>query len=133
MEMGILRKGADEIVMNTGRRIAEAKKSVIELYDSGYTTPIQRNDIKVLGQSALGALYAGINGMWRGGYATDHDVVVAKKLAYVMCGGDLSEPTNVTEQYLLDLEREAFLSLCGERKTLERIQSVLKSGRPVRN
>jgi len=120
-------------VMNTGRRIAEAKKSVIELYDSGYTTPIQRNDIKVLGQSALGALYAGINGMWRGGYATDHDVVVAKKLAYVMCGGDLSEPTNVTEQYLLDLEREAFLSLCGERKTLERIQSVLKSGRPVRN
>ncbi len=133
MEMGILRKGADEIVMNIGRRIAEAKKSVIELYDSGYTTPIQRNDIKVLGRSALGALYAGINGMWRGGYATDHDVVVAKKLAYVMCGGDLSEPTNVTEQYLLDLEREAFLSLCGERKTLERIQSVLKSGRPVRN
>lgn len=133
LEMGILRKGADEIVMNTGRRIAEAKKSVIELYDSGYTTPIQRNDIKVLGRSALGALYAGINGMWRGGYATDHDVVVAKKLAYVMCGGDLSEPTNVTEQYLLDLEREAFLSLCGERKTLERIQSVLKSGRPVRN
>ena len=133
MEMGILRKGADEIVMNTGRRIAEAKKSVIELYDSGYTTPIQRNDIKVVGRSALGALYAGINGMWRGGYATDHDVVVAKKLAYVMCGGDLSEPTNVTEQYLLDLEREAFLSLCGERKTLERIQSVLKSGRPVRN
>jgi 3-hydroxyacyl-CoA dehydrogenase len=133
MEMGILRKGADEIVMNIGRRIAEAKKSVIELYDSGYTTPIQRNDVKVLGRSALGALYAGINGMWRGGYATDHDVVVAKKLAYVMCGGDLSEPTNVTEQYLLDLEREAFLSLCGERKTLERIQSVLKSGRPVRN
>lgn len=132
-EMGILRKGADETVMNLGRRLTEAKKSVIELYDSGYTTPIQRNDIKVLGRSALGALYAGINGMWRGGYATDHDAVVAKKLAYVMCGGDLSEPTNVTEQYLLDLEREAFLSLCGERKTLERIQSVLKSGRPIRN
>jgi 3-hydroxyacyl-CoA dehydrogenase len=67
------------------------------------------------------------------GYATQHDSVVAKKLAYVMCGGDLSEPTLVSEQYLLDLEREAFLSLCGERKTLERIQSVLKSGRPVRN
>ncbi|MFN3665282.1 MAG: 3-hydroxyacyl-CoA dehydrogenase, partial [Sediminibacterium sp.] len=129
----ILRKGADEIVMNLGRRLTEAKKSVIELYDSGYTTPIQRSDIKVLGRSALGALYAGINGMWRGNYATDHDALVARKLAYVMCGGDLSEPTLVTEQYLLDLEREAFLSLCGERKTLERIQSVLKSGRPLRN
>ena len=130
---GIYRKGLDEIVMNQERRIAEAKKSVIELYDSGYTTPIPRKDIKVLGQSALGALYTGINGMWRAGYATDHDVVVAKKLAYVMCGGDLSEPTLVSEQYLLDLEREAFLSLCGEKKTLERIQSVLKSGKPIRN
>jgi 3-hydroxyacyl-CoA dehydrogenase len=133
MEMGILRKGADEIVLNLGRRLSEAKRAVIELSDSGYTQPIQRNDIKVLGRSALGALYAGINGMWRGGYATDHDSLVARKLAYVMCGGDLSEPTLVSEQYLLDLEREAFLSLCGEKKTLERIQSVLKSGRPIRN
>jgi 3-hydroxyacyl-CoA dehydrogenase len=71
--------------------------------------------------------------MQKGGYATDHDAVVGKKLAYVMCGGDLSEPSYVSEQYLLDLEREAFLSLCGERKTLERIQSVLKSGKPIRN
>lgn len=132
-DMGILRKGHDETVMNIGRRIHEAKKSVIELYDQGYTTPIQRKDVKVLGRSALGALYAGINGMWRGNYATDHDVVVAKKLAYVMCGGDLSEQTLVSEQYLLDLEREAFLSLCGEKKSLERIQSVLKTGKPVRN
>lgn len=132
-ELGILRKGKDEIVMNQGRRIAEARKSVIELFDSGYSTPVQRTDVKVLGRSALGALYAGINGMWRANYATDHDVVVAKKLAYVMCGGDLSEPTAVSEQYLLDLEREAFLSLCGEKKTLERIQSVLKGGKPIRN
>ncbi len=131
--IGVYRKGLDEIVMNQGRRISEAKRSVIEFYDSGYTTPVQRKDIKVLGQSALGALYAGINGMWRANYATDHDAVVARKLAYVMCGGDLSEPTYVSEQYLLDLEREAFLSLCGEKKTLERIQSVLKSGKPVRN
>jgi 3-hydroxyacyl-CoA dehydrogenase len=87
----------------------------------------------VLGKSALGALHAGINGMWRGGYATDHDVLVAKKLAFVMCGGDLSEPTLVNEQYLLDLEREAFLSLCGEKKTLERIQSVITQGKPIRN
>ncbi|HEU4860271.1 MAG TPA: 3-hydroxyacyl-CoA dehydrogenase family protein, partial [Chitinophagaceae bacterium] len=132
-ELGIYRKGLDEVVMNQGRRIAEAKRSVIEIFDSGYSMPVQRKDVKVLGQSALGALYAGINGMWRANYATDHDVVVAKKLAYVMCGGDLSEPSLVSEQYLLDLEREAFLSLCGEKKTLERIQSVLKAGKPVRN
>jgi len=132
-DLGILRKGQDIVSINQGRRIAEAKQAVIELYNDGYVMPVQRKDIKVLGRSALGALYAGINGMWRGNYATDHDVVVAKKLAYVMCGGDLSEPTLVSEQYILDLEREAFLSLCGEKKTLERIQSVLKGGKPVRN
>ena len=132
-DMGILRKGHDEVIMNMGRRIAEAKKSVIEIYDAGYTMPQQRKDIRVLGRLGLGAMLAGINSMVRGGYATEHDAKVARKLAYVMCGGDLSEPTLVSEQYLLDLEREAFLSLCGEKKTLERIQSVLKSGRPIRN
>ncbi len=132
-DIGILRRGVDEVSMNQDRRIADAKQSVIDLYDAGYTMPVQRNDIKVLGQSGLGMLYAGINGMWRGNYITEHDVKIAKKLAYVMCGGDLSEPTLVSEQYLLNLEREAFLSLCGEKKTLERIQSVLKGGKPVRN
>lgn len=132
-DLGIYRKGLDEVVLNQDRRIAEAKKSVIEIYDAGYTVPVQRKDVKALGRSALGALYAGINGMWRANYATDHDVLVAKKLAYVMCGGDLSEAQLVSEQYLLDLEREAFLSLCAEKKTLERIQSVLKGGKPVRN
>jgi len=132
-DIGVYRKGHDEVVINQNRRISEAKKSVIELYDSGYVTPVPRKDIKVLGRTALGALYAGINGMWRGNYATDHDVVVAKKLAYVMCGGDLSEQSLVSEQYLLDLEREAFLSLCGEKKTLERLESVLKGGKPIRN
>ncbi len=132
-DMGILRKGHDEVILNIERRIADAKKSVIEIYDAGYTMPQQRKDIKVLGRLGLGAMLAGINGMTRAGYATEHDALVAKKLAYVMCGGDLSEPTLVTEQYLLDLEREAFLSLCGEKKTLERIQSVLKNGRPIRN
>src|SRR5205085_2491175 len=100
-DLGILRKGTDEIIMNQSRRIAEAKRSVIEIAASGYQTPVQRKDIKVLGRSALGALYAGINGMWRAGYATEHDVVVAKKLAFVMCGGDLSEQSFVREQYLL--------------------------------
>ncbi len=132
-DLGILRKGHDVVVLNQSRRIAEAKNAVVEMYDQGYVQPVQRKDIKVLGRSALGALYTGIHSMWRGNYATDHDVVVAKKLAYVMCGGDLSEQSLVSEQYLLDLEREAFLSLCGERKTLERIQSVLKTGKPLRN
>ena len=132
-DMGIYRKGKDLISLNAGRRIAEAKQAVIELHNEGYIMPVQRKDIKVLGRSALGTMLAGINGMHKGNYATDHDVTVAKKLAYVMCGGDLSEPAFVTEQYLLDLEREAFLSLTGEKKTLERIQSILKSGKPLRN
>jgi len=132
-DLGILRNGTDEISMNQSRRISDAKASVIEMYDRGYTQPIQRTDIRVLGRGGLGMLYAGINGMWRGNYITEYDVFIAKKLAYVMCGGDLSEATLVNEQYLLNLEREAFLSLCGERKTLERLQSVLKTGKPVRN
>lgn len=132
-DMGIYRKGKDLVSMNLGRRIADGKNAVIDMYDQGYVMPVQRNDIKVLGRGALGAMLAGINGMRLGNYATDHDVTVAKKLAYVMCGGDLSEATLVSEQYLLDLEREAFLSLTGEKKTLERIQGVLKTGRPLRN
>jgi 3-hydroxyacyl-CoA dehydrogenase len=132
-DLGIYRKGKDSVSMNLGRRIAEGKNAVISMYDEGYVMPVQRTDIKVLGRGALGAMLAGINGMRMGNYATDHDVTVAKKLAYVMCGGDLSEPTLVSEQYLLDLEREAFLSLTGEKKTLERIQSILKSGKPLRN
>ena len=132
-DLGIYRKGRDLVSINPGRRIAEAKQAVIDLHNDGYIMPVQRSDIKVLGRGALGAMLAGINGMRLANYATDHDVTVAKKLAYVMCGGDLSEPTLVSEQYLLDLEREAFLSLTGEKKTLERIQSVLKSGKPLRN
>ena len=133
MDMGILRKAQDFIILNQSRRITKAKDQALQLFNAGYTQPQQRKDIKVLGKAGLGALYAGINGMHKGGYASDHDVKVAKKLAFVMCGGDLSEPTVVNEQYLLDLEREAFLSLCGEKKTLERIQSVITAGRPIRN
>lgn len=132
-ELGILRKGHDEVVINPQRRSAEAKQAVIEMYDQGYVQPVKRSDVKVLGRSALGALYAGINGMWRANYATEHDAFVARKLAYVMCGGDLSEQSLVSEQYLLDLEREAFLSLSGQKKTLQRIEAVIKKGKPVRN
>ena len=131
--IGVYRKGLDEVVFNPARRIAAAKRSVLELQQRGYIQATQRKDITVLGKAGLGPLYAGIHAMNMAGYATAHDALVARKLAYVMCGGDLSEPTKVSEQYLLDLEREAFLSLCGEKKTLERIQSVLTSGRPVRN
>lgn len=132
-ELGIFRKGKDEVSINQSRRIGDAKRSVLEMFEAGYTMPVQRNDIKVLGRAGLGMLYAGINGMLKGNYITEHDVKIAKKLAYVMCGGDLSEQTLVSEQYLLNLEREAFLSLAGEKKTLERIQSVLKGGKPIRN
>jgi 3-hydroxyacyl-CoA dehydrogenase len=132
-EIGIMRKGIDEVSMNQSRRIADAKRSIIEIYNEGYVQPVQRTDVKVLGRGALGAMLAGLNGMRLGNYITDHDKKVATKLAYVMCGGDLSEAALVSEQYLLDIEREAFMSLAGEKKTLERIQSVLKGGKPVRN
>ena len=131
--MGIYRNGVDEVILNTNRRIAAAKQSVLNIQKSGYSRPVEKKSIPVLGKAGLGPLYAGIHAMKTAGYATDHDALVAKKLAYVMCGGELSEPTKVDEQYLLDLEREAFLSLCGEKKTLERIQSVLTTGRPIRN
>jgi len=120
-------------LINPDRRIADAKQNVLAMWERGYTQPVQRTDIKVQGRGGLGGLMAGIHGMWRGKYITDYDKFVAEKLAYVMCGGDLSAPTLVSEQYLLDLEREAFLSLCGQRKTLERIQSILTTGKPLRN
>lgn len=132
-DLGILRPGKDEITMNLSRLIADAKRSVITLADEGYTRPQERKDVKVLGRTALGALLAGINAMLVGKYISAHDAKIGGKLAYVMCGGDLSETSLVSEQYLLDLEREAFLSLAAERKTLERLQSVIKTGKPVRN
>ncbi|WP_295120439.1 3-hydroxyacyl-CoA dehydrogenase/enoyl-CoA hydratase family protein [uncultured Chitinophaga sp.] len=132
-DLGILRHGTDEISLNQSRVIADAKRSVIEIAADGYTRPVERTDVKVLGRGGLGAMLAGVNGMKFGNYISEHDAKIAGKLAYVMCGGDLSEPTLVSEQYLLDLEREAFLSLCGERKTLERLQAMLKTGKPLRN
>lgn len=132
-EIGVLHHDKDEVVVNQARLIAEAKRKVIELYDEGYTMPVERDDILVLGRTALGTLYAGIEAFGVSNFATEHDQKIARKLAFVMAGGDLSEPTRVSEQYLLDLEREAFLSLLGERKTLERIQHILKTGKPLRN
>lgn len=132
-ELGFLSPYRDRMVVNKNRLIAEAKDSVVEMSDNGYVPSKERDDILVLGRTALGALYAGVEAFNIGNYASDHDKKIAHKLAWVMAGGDLSEPTRVTEAYLLDLEREAFLSLLGERKTLERIQHLLKTGKPLRN
>jgi len=133
MEKGILRPGIDSMTMNQNRLIADAKRAVIDLDEAGYTQPVPRKDIKVLGRSALGAFFTGLYAFGVGRYVSEYDIKIAKKLAYVMCGGDLTSPQLVDEQYLLDLEREAFLSLLGEKKTLERIQSLLKTGKPLRN
>jgi 3-hydroxyacyl-CoA dehydrogenase len=132
-ELGYLQKDKFSISMNRNRLLADAKAKAIELADAGYTKPVQRNDIKVLGKQGLGIVYAGANSMYAGHFISEHDKKISEKLGYVMCGGDLSSPTEVTEQYLLDLEREAFLSLAGERKSLERIQSIITKGKPLRN
>jgi 3-hydroxyacyl-CoA dehydrogenase len=132
-DMEIFKNGRDSITINPHRVIADAKDAVLLLANKGYTRPIQREDIKVLGRSALATLLLGAYSFNRGHYISDHDKKIVEKLAYIMCGGDLSEGTFVSEQYLLDLEREAFLSLITEKKTLERIQSILTTGKPLRN
>ena len=132
-DLNLLQKGKDVVVVNKDRQIAVAKQHAKLMSDSGYTQPIKRTDIKVLGKQALGMFLVGTDAMQDSNYISEHDMKIANKLAYVMAGGDLSEPTLVSEQYLLDLEREAFLSLCTERKTLERIQHMLTKGKPLRN
>jgi 3-hydroxyacyl-CoA dehydrogenase len=132
-DLGILQKGKDVVVVNKDRQIATAKAHAKIMAEAGYTKPVKRKDVKVLGKQALGMFLVGTDSMEAGHYISEHDKKIADKLAYVMAGGDLSEATMVTEQYLLDLEREAFLSLCTERKTLERIQHMLKTGKPLRN
>ncbi|MEM6642785.1 MAG: 3-hydroxyacyl-CoA dehydrogenase/enoyl-CoA hydratase family protein [Bacteroidota bacterium] len=126
-------RNSDEITLNRSRLLTDAKEKVVALADAGYTQPIPRSDVKVQGQAALAMFHAGIEGMKYGSYISDHDKKIGQKLAWIMAGGDLSAPAKVSEQYLLDLEREAFLSLCGEPKTLERIQSILFKGKPLRN
>jgi 3-hydroxyacyl-CoA dehydrogenase len=131
-EMRILRK-LDRISVNKDRQLSDAKSAVLELADAGYTMPLRANNIRVQGRSGLALFTAGVYGMRLGNYISDHDQKIALKIANVMCGGDLTSPQEVSEQYLLDLEREAFVSLTGEKKTLERIQSILTGGKPLRN
>ena len=132
-DLGILREGVDVEVLNINRVISTAKEKVLALANAGYTPSPPRKDVKVLGRTALGSFYTGIASMRMANYISEYDEHIAKKVAYVISGGDLSQPTLVNEQYLLDLEREAFLSLLGERKTLERMQHILKTGKPLRN
>lgn len=132
-DLGLFEKSKDVIVTNRDEQLSIAKSYARVLADAGYVKPIERTDIKVLGKQALGMFMVGTDSMKAGNYISEHDLLMADKLAYVMSGGDLSAATTVSERYLLDIEREAFLSLCGQRKTLERIQHMLTTGKPLRN
>ncbi len=131
--LGLLRKNVDSITFNKKELIYDAKMSALSLYSRGYKAPLKEKNIKVLGKEILGSFLVGADSMYHSNYITKHEKLISEKLAYVISGGDLSYPTLVSEQYLLDIEREAFLSLCGEKKTLERIEYMLKKGKPLRN
>ena len=124
---------ADRVTMNRERLMADAKAYALERVAEGYQRPAPRTAIPVGGETVLAALKLGVHLAWRAGRITDHDAVVGRALANLLAGGALPNPTTVSEQYLLDLEREAFLKLCGEKKTLERITHTLKTGKPLRN
>ncbi|MEX1383487.1 3-hydroxyacyl-CoA dehydrogenase/enoyl-CoA hydratase family protein [Lutibacter sp.] len=131
-DLGFLKEHKDLVVVNKDRQIATAKRHAIQMLQDGYTQPVPK-EVLVYGQQALGMFLVGTDSLEKGHYASEHDKKIANKLGYVMAGGDLSEPTVVSEQYLLDIEREAFMSLMTERKTLERIEHMLKTGKPLRN
>jgi 3-hydroxyacyl-CoA dehydrogenase len=132
-ELGYLREGVDEIVMNKDFQLARAKELALKIASEGYIQPMRRKNIKVLGKEGLGIVYIGADTMFSGNFISEHDKLISEKLGTVLCGGDLSEPTEVSEQYLLDLERKAFLELCMKRKTLERLQSIITTGKVLRN
>jgi len=132
-ELGYLREGIDEVVVSRVNQLSYAKQVCLNMADKGYVQKAMRKDINVLGKEGLGLVYVGADSMKSGNYMSEHDLIISEKLGYVLCGGDLSERTNVSEQYLLDLERRAFLELCSERKTLERIQSIITTGKILRN
>jgi 3-hydroxyacyl-CoA dehydrogenase len=132
-ELGYLRHGQDEVIISRDHQLAYAKQNALNLFEKGYSKPVMRKDIKVLGKEGLGIVYSGADSMKSGHYISEHDQLISEKLGWVMCGGDLSEPTEVDEEYLLKMERRAFLELCMQKKTLERIQSLLKTGKILRN
>lgn len=132
-DLGYLRPGTDEVVVSRDHQLTRAKAAALELAEKGYVAPKREKNITVMGQEGLGIVYVGANSMLSGNYMSDHDRVISEKLGYVLCGGDLSENTVVSEQYLLDLERRAFVELCAERKTMERLESIIKYGKILRN
>ncbi len=132
-DLGYLREGIDEVIVSRDYHLTRAKAACVEMAEKGYVAPKKERNIKVVGQEGLGIVYVGANSMLSGNYMSEHDKVISEKLGFVLCGGDLSENTVVSEQYLLDLERKAFVELCAERKTLERLESLVKNGRILRN
>ena len=132
-DLGYLREGIDEVVVSRDLQLTRAKQACLELADAGYIAPKRGKNVTVMGQEGLGLIYVGANSMLSGKYMSEHDGVISEKLGFVLCGGDLSENTVVSEQYLLDLERKAFVELCMQRKTLERLESLVKNGKILRN
>ncbi len=133
-DLGYMRPGIDEVIVSRAYHLAYAKKAALNLAEKGYTQPAARKDIKVLGKEALGMVYVGADGFTTGNYMSVHDKLIAEKLGWVMAGGEISQAlTEVSEQYLLNLERKAFMELCMQRKTLERIQSLITKGKILRN
>lgn len=132
-ELGYLRRGIDEVEVSRAHQLTRAKRACLTMVENGYSKPIERKDITVLGNEGLGIVYIGAHTMKSGHYISEHDQLISEKLGYVLCGGDLSQPTQVSEKYLLDLERKAFVELCMQRKTLERMQSLVQSGKILRN
>jgi 3-hydroxyacyl-CoA dehydrogenase len=132
-DLGYLRQGTDEVVMSKDLQLKRAKEICLEMADAGYIPPKKAKNVMVVGQEGLGIVYVGANSMLSGNYISEHDALISEKLGYVLCGGDLSENTTVSEQYLLDLERKSFVELCMQRKTLERLESIIKKGKILRN
>ena len=132
-DLGYLREGIDEVVVSRDLQLTRAKQACLELAEAGYVAPKRGKNVTVMGQEGLGLIYVGANSMLSGKYMSEHDGEISEKLGFVICGGDLSENTVVSEQYLLDLERKAFVELCMQRKTLERLESLVKYGKILRN
>lgn len=132
-ELGYLRRGIDEWVISREHQLSYAKEVCLAMANKGYTQPIKRNDITVLGKEGLGIVYVGADSMKAGNYISEHDKYISEKLGNILCGGELSSPTKVSEDYLLELERKTFVELCKQRKSLERMESLVKTGKILRN
>jgi len=133
-DLGYLREGIDEVIMSSVDQLSYAKKVALQMHEKGYSQPAPRNNVKVLGKEVHGMFLVGADSFTQGGYMSEHDKLIAEKLGFVMAGGNISQAmTEVSEQYLLKLEREAFIQLCMQKKTLERMQSLITKGKILRN